>query len=213
MQGFWAQDRLKAPMNRSTPNTCFLLETHFVRLTGRLNTNCIFDQPFAVAVRLMSDSNYWKHACRTVLSSLCIVLSSATFTAADQVGVRVRFGVGDKEPAVWDGSVSVTDGKLLHIDGWRFQQMDALDGNSWKAQTRRAAARRTNNPRQANPNRNNAPVMDNGVLLAIDDAKPTTRISIKTKQGDFEFALSDVALSKSIPAGDVKSTNHNPIRK
>ena len=127
------------------------------------------------------------------------MLASATNVSADQVGVRVRFGVGDREPAVWDGSVTVTDGKLLHIDGWRFQQTDTVaDAGSWKAQTRRGAARRTNNPRQANPNRNNAPVMDNGVLLAIDDVKPTTRITIKTKQGDFEFALSDVAIDKSI---------------
>ncbi|HUP82319.1 MAG TPA: hypothetical protein VM260_27445, partial [Pirellula sp.] len=125
----------------------------------------------------------------------------STSSLADQVGVRVRFGVGDREPGVWDGSVKVHDGKLLGIDGWRFQQMDRMvDANSWKAQTRPAAARRTNNPKKANAKGNNSPVLDNGILLAIDDAKPTTRVAITTMQGDFEFALSDIAMGKSILA-------------
>ena len=189
----------------------YISEPHSLDSRGYYNENSavwfrivFFEILLLLAVRTMSDLNLRYPICRGVLllcSSFCILLISTTNSLGDQVGVRVRFGVGDREPGVWDGSVTVADGKLLGIDGWRFQQMDGVvDANSWKAQTRRAAARRTNNPKQANPNRNNSPVTDNGILLAIDDVKPTTRVAIKTKQGDFEFALSDLAMGRSIAA-------------
>ena len=116
---------------------------------------------------------------------------------ADQVGVRIRFGVGDTQVADWDGSVELSEGKVLSIDGWRFQNPDKVVGtNSWTAKTRKGTARRTNNPgrAQANNNANNAPVFDNGVLLALDGVTPKTKVSVNTVQGKFEFTVSELSL-------------------
>ncbi len=121
--------------------------------------------------------------------------------AADPVGLRIRFGIGDRQSLPWDGTIEVSEGKIEALDGWRFQQTDeVIDTKSWKAQTRRGAVRRTNNPArqaaQANANRNQAPVMDNGIVVAIDGTSPQTRVSVKTKQGDFDFSLSEVEVGK-----------------
>src|SRR5688572_21135097 len=56
-------------------------------------------------------------------------------TAAD-VGVHIRFGLNDKEPTVWNGTVSVRPGNVALLSGWRFQQGDRADGASWTASTR-----------------------------------------------------------------------------
>ena len=78
MHGFLAQDRLKAPMNRSTPNAGFLLETQLVRLTGRLDTNCIFGQPLA----LVGGTHVGLQLSKKYLSSRYFVL----FVALHRVG-------------------------------------------------------------------------------------------------------------------------------
>ena len=131
---------------------------------------------------------------------LLVALTSLGFIApiasADQMGVRIRFGVGDTKVADWDGSVEVSEGRVLSIDGWRFQKPDkVIDLKSWKAATRKGAARRTNNPNrpQAN-NNNNAPVFDNGVLLALDGVNATTTVKVNTLQGKFEFTVDELSL-------------------
>lgn len=130
---------------------------------------------------------------------MTIVAGQFSLIAAEQIGVRVRFGVRDRQTAPWDGSVSVSDGRLLNVDGWRFQQSDGLTGpTAWKAQTRRSAVRRTNNPKRAQGKQNSAPVMDNGILLTIDDVQPNTRVAIKTMQGDFDFSVSELTLGAMV---------------
>src|SRR2546421_1980465 len=50
---------------------------------------------------------------------------------------RVLLGVGDTTSTNWDGSVKLTGGKVVGIEGWRFAQKDSTDGkSSWKASTR-----------------------------------------------------------------------------
>lgn len=61
-------------------------------------------------------------------SQLFVLVASLSATAlADQVGVRIRFGVGDTQVADWDGSVELSEGKMLSLDGWRFQNPDKVD--------------------------------------------------------------------------------------
>lgn len=134
-------------------------------------------------------------------AAVLLLNSSSILLAADPVGLRIRFGIGDRQSLPWDGTIEVSEGKIEALDGWRFQQTDeVIDTKSWKAQTRRGAVRRTNNPArqaaQANANRNQAPVMDNGIVVAIDGTSPQTRVSVKTKQGDFDFSLSEVEVGK-----------------
>ena len=41
------------------------------------------------------------------------------------IGVRLLLGVTDRAEAKWDGSVSAERGRILSIDGWRFEGEDA----------------------------------------------------------------------------------------
>ncbi|HEY2411097.1 MAG TPA: hypothetical protein VGI40_02585 [Pirellulaceae bacterium] len=77
------------------------------------------------------------------LALISLFLISSTATAAD-VGVRIRFGLNDKEPETWDGTVNVKPGKVAMISGWRFEQTDQANGTEgWVASTRPAADNRT----------------------------------------------------------------------
>ena len=72
-------------------------------------------------------------------------LSLASLASAAEVGVRIRFGLADKEAKEWDGSVAVKPGQVAAISGWRFEVTDHADGTKgWIASTRPAAAAKTN---------------------------------------------------------------------
>jgi hypothetical protein len=66
--------------------------------------------------------------------ALLLAVISVPVFAAD-VGVRIRFGLTDDGNTVWDGSVSVSPGTIERIDGWRFEQTDAVLGGPGAAQT------------------------------------------------------------------------------
>jgi hypothetical protein len=118
---------------------------------------------------------------------------------ADDVGFRLRLGLNDKTPTNWDGSVTVSPGKVVAISGWRFTPADSTDGtNSWQAATRPAVGpRRANNPRRAALNaRPNAPIADNGVLLSLTGVTEDSVVKVKTVQGDFSFKVAEAPYGK-----------------
>jgi len=84
-----------------------------------------------------------KSNCCRALAAIVICLCSSL--PAAEVGVRIRFGLTDKEPQDWTGTVSVAPGKVALISGWRFEQADKANGVAgWSASTRAAAAAKTN---------------------------------------------------------------------
>jgi hypothetical protein len=134
------------------------------------------------------------------LACLFLALSSLPAFAAD-VGVRIRFGLTDNGNTVWDGSVAVAPGTIERIDGWRFEQSDAvLDGNKWKASTRPLSVRRSNNAKKkAKAKQQGGGLMaDNGVFVMLHDVTEDSVIKVQTKQGDFDFRLADVPYGKVI---------------
>jgi len=55
------------------------------------------------------------------------------------VSFRILFGLADKEPTPWDGSVKVSGGTIRSITGWRFFGDDVTDYKAtWKLSTRRS---------------------------------------------------------------------------
>src|SRR5215468_3196597 len=122
---------------------------------------------------------------------LAIVVSFPVL--ASEVGVRIRFGLTDKEPKKWDGTISVAPGKIERIDGWRFQDGDEVQGQTgWKASTRPLTVRRSNNPKKAGKGKGgNANMADNGVILLLTGVNESSRVKVKSEQGDFDFQLSD----------------------
>ena len=134
--------------------------------------------------------------------SFCAALAllSAWPVFASDAGVRIRFGLTDKEPKKWDATISVSPGKIERIDGWRFQDGDAVEGQTgWKASTRPLTVRRSNNPKKAGKGKGgNANMADNGVILLLTGVDESSRVKVKSEQGDFDFQLSDISYGKFI---------------
>jgi hypothetical protein len=135
---------------------------------------------------------------RAILLSLAATFVWPVFAA--DVGVRIRFGLTDKAPTKWDGTISVSPGRIERIDGWRFQEGDAVEGTTgWEASTRTLSVRRSNNPKKAAKGRGgNGNMADNGVILLLTDVAENSVVKVKTAQGDFDFKLGDVAYGKFV---------------
>src|SRR5579871_6112455 len=104
------------------------------------------------------------------------------------VAFRILLGVADSAAAQWDGSVAVSPGSVLSIQGWRFRPTDTTDGrSSWKAWSGSSLVL---------VGRQNAgqlpPVMENGVIVAASSDDPGARFAVKTAQGDFAFEAREV---------------------
>src|SRR5215471_7441663 len=119
---------------------------------------------------------------------------------ASEIGVRIRFGLTDKEPKKWDGTISVAPGKIERIDGWRFEDGDQVEGaNGWKASTRPLTVRRSNNEKKAGKGRGgNANMADNGIILLLTGVGESSVVKFKSAQGNFDFKLSDITYGKFI---------------
>lgn len=127
----------------------------------------------------------------------CLVLASTGFAA--DVGVRIRFGLTDTGNKTWDGSVSVAPGVIERIDGWRFQDSDAVLGNaSWKASTRPLTVRRGNNAKKKAKKALEGNMADNGVFLVLTGVSETSVVKVTTAQGNFEFRLAEIPYGKVI---------------
>ena len=134
---------------------------------------------------------------------IIIFLAAVMFalpTLAADIGVRVRFGLTDKAPTKWDGTITVSPGKIERLDGWRFEGPDAIEGSTgWKASSRPLAVRRSNNPAKTAAGRGgNARMADNGVILLLSDVNENSVVTVKTLQGDFTFALADITYGRFI---------------
>ena len=106
---------------------------------------------------------------------------------------RILLGLGDTEPTAWDGSIKVSSGKIVSIQGWRFAENDSSDyKSSWKASTRRGMAAAAQRRAGVAP-----PIFENGVVVgaAIPDA--TSRFDVQTPQGSFSFTAQDLPMGES----------------
>src|SRR5207244_3875255 len=105
--------------------------------------------PKADRVRVFPSRLSTEPAMKSPSLRLALLLSVFAFAcqanvSAAEVGVRVRFGLTDKEPENWNGTVNVTPGKVAAVSGWRFEQTDHANGTEgWVASTRAAADNRT----------------------------------------------------------------------
>ena len=85
----------------------------------------------------------------------------------EAVTFRILFGARDREPAVWDGNISLSGGKILSIQGWRFRENDRTDyRSSWKASTRPASPQ-------------GGRVLENGILVSAPLEESTAAFSVK----------------------------------
>ncbi|MFC5457120.1 hypothetical protein [Prosthecobacter fluviatilis] len=128
---------------------------------------------------------------------LPLLLLTGIASAADSA-LLIQLGLHDKESTVWDGSVTVTPGEVLEVNGYRFEQKDAMTGkNSWKASSRTPvganAKARGNNPKKIGQMaRQLGPIFENGVYVKLRDVTPESSVEVTTAQGKVSFKLADV---------------------
>ncbi|HEY3837656.1 MAG TPA: hypothetical protein VGL72_13840, partial [Bryobacteraceae bacterium] len=112
--------------------------------------------------------------------------ASVTMKGGDSF--RILFGLADKEPTAWDGSVKVSGGTVRSITGWRFFADDVTDYKSnWKLSTRR------NRPQQ----RPNGPIVENGIVITADIGDENAKFEVQTENGNFSFTAKQVPYGQS----------------
>ncbi len=134
--------------------------------------------------------------------ALTFLLTTAAF--ADDIGIKLRFGLNDKEATDWSGTVAVSPGSVSLISGWRFVQQDKVDGTTgWSCRTRPLVLdqkRRSNNPGKQQARKGNVqtalPIGDNGVLISFTGVTEESRVTVKLPQGEVAFAFSEIQSGK-----------------
>jgi len=109
---------------------------------------------------------------------------------------RILLGVGDKEPSVWDGKISLSGGRIISIQGWRFAGSDSSDyQSSWRASTRRGLP-----PVGARAQGAQGPVLENGVIVGATLDAAGAAFSVETVQGNFSFSAEEAPYGEIRPA-------------
>ena len=132
-----------------------------------------------------------KHLALLVLSLPALGL------AADPVTVYLELGASAKEVETWDGSIAVSGGTLLSLEGRHFQEPSAVTGpDSWKAAVRRSAI--DGFPR-VNYNEMSPAELPPAVFAPIGlhatiEGESSARVRVRTEQGNFEFRLEELSL-------------------
>ncbi len=115
--------------------------------------------------------------------------------SAEDLGVRIRFGLKDDAPTEWNGKISVSPGKVVYLTGWRFEKGDRLEGTEgWTASTHPLGRRRSNRPKAQTQKKAKLkiPTAENGIVATLVDVTDTSIVKVTTAQGDFSFALSNI---------------------
>jgi hypothetical protein len=137
--------------------------------------------------------------CRLGLAALVLAVMvgvAAVRYKQDQVlqHFRIVVGLGDKEPADWDGQLQVAGGELVMLAGWHFEDKDAVQGTSWQCKTRNYIAPLERYPLQDFAGKYKAkPVLGpwpNGVEVTVKG--PAPEVTVKFAQGTFSFKARDI---------------------
>jgi hypothetical protein len=132
----------------------------------------------------------------------CTVAVAAEKSAgapSDSVGLRIRFGMKDKEGVDWSGKLELSSGKVTSIRGWRWAAGDSAEGDSWTVATRRAPVQSAADKARVQAT-GKMPVTDNGIIVTLSDAAPDADVTFDAKTGKVNFKLSDLPYGKPLLA-------------
>ncbi len=115
------------------------------------------------------------------------------------VSVRLMFGLDRLTPERWDGSIAVSEGRVLGLSGVHFEGRDAITGpDSWLLTNRVTRYVDSRTPRGYDPVHTRLYAMiPNGVVATLD-ASPDARVEVDTVMGRFEFRLSSLPLGRRL---------------
>jgi len=95
----------------------------------------------------------------------------------------------DLKPTKWDGTVTLSHGRVTSIQTWRRDPRDSVDGASWKLSTHRLIPRMRN---QLARGYENMPFRNAGLTVELAGTTPQTKVSFATEQGDFSVTLAEI---------------------
>ena len=108
---------------------------------------------------------------------------------------RIIFGLRDKEPTDWSGQVTVADGRVKALAGWRFEaKTDAVkDTNAWSCGTHNGIAPEKRYPVQDADGKPKGKAAlqpwPKGIHLFVEGATPT--VTLKLPKGEVKFAAAE----------------------
>ena len=124
----------------------------------------------------------------------CLMATLGPLPAAETVSVRIRFGLLDSKETVWDGSATVSNGKLLQARDWYPRPENTVEADgSWQLSTHKGVNYNWRAYENLPDRRVNVYYWTPGVVLDIE-AAAGAEVRVSTAQGDFRFSLSDVRL-------------------
>ncbi len=122
---------------------------------------------------------------------------------------RVQLGIGDKKPSNWGGTINVSGGEVVAIEGWRFEGEDKVNGTAgWSCQTRdllafgqRIAIQLPDGkPRYPEPFQ----PWPNGVTITVKGKAP--KVTLKLAQGEATFEAAQLKTGEPLTALDGRVT-------
>ena len=134
-----------------------------------------------------------------LVGAVLLVLVAASRPAdPPTTSFRIVLGLHDKEPTDWSGKVAVADGEAVALNGWRFEDSDAVSGpTQWKCKTRDYIAPGDGYPLDPASGKPKPPPQEpwpNGVVLTVRGAAPTAAVTLPA--GEIKFAADDVPLGR-----------------
>jgi hypothetical protein len=140
-------------------------------------------------------------------------IPASAAVAGDVATLFVRFGLNAKADAVWDGSVDVTQGQLVSLEGRHFALDDQIiRKNNWRAKVRRdevAGFARINYTEMSPAVRPPVMFFPADLFLSVKGNGDTT-VSIKTDQGNFRFQLGDIGQTPKTFLDGTASVSRTP---
>ncbi len=109
---------------------------------------------------------------------------------AETVQYCILFGVGEEEPASWDGSIEATGARIVDVWEWRLGRDHSAAESRWRLATRRLALTRSLNDARRYPE------LETGVYGLAETLATDARFRIRTEHGDTSFDAADVAFGK-----------------
>lgn len=117
--------------------------------------------------------------------------SMAAAAGPDTASIRFRFGMKDTDNGDWTGKLSLSEGKVESIRGWRWMPGDHVDGNEFAIHTRRQQPQ-TDADRARMQGGGKMPVQDNGMIATLGGVKADTEVTFEAGPGNVKLKLSDL---------------------
>ena len=123
-------------------------------------------------------------------SLLTLLVLLPALAQAETVQYCILFGVGEEEPASWDGSIEATGARIVDVWGWRLGRNHSAAESRWRLATRRLALTRSLNDVRRYP------ALETGVYVLAETLAADARFRTRTEHGDTSFDAADVAFGK-----------------